>query len=88
MMDFDDHGMSGTGWLVSGLVSLLLLGILVVVLAAVLRGGWSDSRQQAPQNPLRLLDERFARGELDEPEYLRRRDLLTGSAGHVRPPSS
>jgi putative membrane protein len=32
----------------------------------------------APQAALQILDERFARGEIDEDEYKRRRDALRG----------
>lgn len=85
MMDFGDHGMGATGWLLSGLVMLLFWGTVVAVLVAVVRGLRSEPRQYVRSSPLRLLEESFARGELDEPEYLRRRDVLTGVAERARP---
>jgi putative membrane protein len=60
-------------WPVLIVVGLLVLGYLAVRLAQ--SGGFSgrpDSRSVAR----RILDERYARGEIDDEEYQRRRDLL------------
>ncbi len=77
MMGFDDHGMGSTGWLVSGLVMLLFWSVAVAVLVVIVRGLWIEPRQDVRADPLRVLQERFARGELNEREYLRRRAVLT-----------
>jgi putative membrane protein len=75
------------GWLVMGLLTLLLVGLVVgLVLLAVRSAG---ARPGAPGQPAgrgpgpaeHLLDERFARGEIDEEEYLRRREVLRGGPG-------
>ena len=61
----------GVGMLVLMALALATLVALVVVLAR--RGpqpGPGDSAR-------RILDERFARGEIDQEEYERRRDALT-----------
>jgi putative membrane protein len=68
------------GWTAMGLTMLLFWGLIVAGVVAVVRssrpapndarGGWGDA--------LRLLDERFARGEIDEEDYRRRRELLAG----------
>ncbi|MGK3206765.1 SHOCT domain-containing protein [Amycolatopsis sp. MEPSY49] len=62
----------GIGMLVLMALVLAALGALAVVLA-----------RRAPHPPppadtaRRILDERFARGEIDQEEYERRRDALT-----------
>jgi len=47
--------------------------------AWIVRGGREGPIRRRPSSAaaLRTLDERFARGEIDEAEYTRRRDLLT-----------
>lgn len=87
MMDWGDHGMGLTGWLLMGLVLVLFWGSAAAVLVAVLRGLWSEPRHDVPADPLRLLNERFARGELDEQTYLRRRGVLTSTPVIARPKS-
>ena len=59
----------GIGWL----VFLALIVVLAVVLARTYRPGGSTRRAAHD-----TLDERFARGEIDEDEYRRRRDALRG----------
>ena len=71
-------GNNGGGWLVMGFVMILLLALAVAALIWALR----DRAPSHPQpwagapTPRQILDERFARGELDEEEYRKRRDLL------------
>lgn len=68
----------GTGW-IGGLLMLismiLLWGGLITVVVVLIR------RFAHPQRPhddaVRILNERFARGEIDEDEYQRRRAALT-----------
>ena len=41
------------------------------------QAGWTaGSIQQPPEEALRVLEERFARGEIDAEEFTKRRDLL------------
>lgn len=82
-----NHGAYGMGWMmwvmmIGGLV------LLVVLVAAIVWAGVAFSRRDtAPpgeqSNARRILDERFARGEIDEDEYGRRSRALSGhgSAG-------
>jgi putative membrane protein len=75
MWDADgmDHGWwwaVGIGWL----VFLALLAVLAFVLVRQL----GDRRGPRTATPHEVLDERFARGEIDEDEYRRRRDALRG----------
>lgn len=74
-LDDGDH-MGSDWWWVMGigwLVFLALIVVLAVVLTRQHRGGSSTGR-----GALDLLDERFARGEIDEDDYRRRRDALRG----------
>nr|WP_247648765.1 SHOCT domain-containing protein [Saccharomonospora xinjiangensis] len=53
-----------------------MIVLLVTVVAGVVV--WSISNRRSPQggDARRILDERFARGEIDEEEYRRRRAEL------------
>ncbi|NIJ11389.1 putative membrane protein [Saccharomonospora amisosensis] len=70
----------GMGWMWIW-PTLVVLGLLALVAAAVL---WSrgrpapprDSSRQEGSSARRILDERYARGEIDEEEYRRRRAQL------------
>ena len=53
---------------------------LVVLVALIVFGTWAVNRS-APRTggPLRILEERYARGEIDAEEFERRRATLEGS---------
>ncbi len=73
---------SGPWWgLGMMLISLLFLALIVVGIVLIVRS-FSDGGRTAPRpegnRALDILDERFARGELDQREYEERRRLLTG----------
>ncbi|MCH9728545.1 MAG: SHOCT domain-containing protein [Actinomycetia bacterium] len=57
---------------------LVLAGLMAIVAATLL---WSRGQGSAPVDSMsgarRILDERFARGEIDEDEYRRRRAELS-----------
>ena len=82
MMDDYGAGMGWAGWLMMGSGFLLFWAVvLAVALCAV-----HSLRSREPAGGARLsgragelLAERFARGEIDEQEFARRRDLLGGS---------
>ena len=50
-----------------------------LIVGWIVRGGREGPIRRRPgsASALRTLDERFARGEIDEAEYTKRRDLLT-----------
>jgi len=84
MMFWTDHDLGATDWLLMGLTIMLFWGGLIVVTVMVARQLMSRSPQDRrdrsePADPLQLLDERLARGEIDPEDYLRRRDLLSGA---------
>lgn len=86
----DDWGMHDgigwAGWLMMVILVVLLVAILVVALLALLgkvpgpRGGAAPTAPSVPppSDAERLLDQRFAAGEIDEEEYRRRRGVLHG----------
>lgn len=84
MMNFGWSG-GGWGWEAWGamtLTMLLLPGAIVAGIATILRSrGERHSPPPATAGPrqdsvLRILDEPFARGEIDAGDYIKRRDLL------------
>ncbi len=91
-MMWDDYrrvheGMTWGNGLVMLLVLVLFLAAIAVLAYALFRGlsgaPRGGGREDRPANHLadaeRTLAERFARGELDEEEYRRRRDVLRSS---------
>lgn len=73
------------GGLLMLLLTLLFLGGLLLIAASVLRQhhhhdfddrGHSHQPSSNRSGALKILDERFARGDIDEDEYKRRRELL------------
>lgn len=63
-------------WPVLVLIGLVLLGYLAFRLSQPWGGGEGDRAGQG-SSARRILDERYARGEIDETEYHRRRADLT-----------
>ena len=87
MMWFGDH-MSGWGYALMGIGTLLFWGLIITGIVVLVRylarseqhaGGRLAGRPTAEQ----VLAERFARGEIDEEEYRRRLDTLRASGGPV-----
>ncbi len=73
--------MWGTGlWMGLGWIWMLVFWVLVIggiVWAATRLSPGSRDPSDSGGGPRRLLDERFARGEIDAEEYRERRDALT-----------
>jgi putative membrane protein len=65
------------GWLFMVLLPIVVVALVVWALSASGRGLWASGDQDANQrSALQLLEERFARGEIDREEFERRRDVL------------
>lgn len=85
-----NDGMGWGGWLVMSLTALAFWVLVVVVVVALFRGPRTGSEMPVPGDDGHtgragdpsngsadlILDERFARGEIDADEYLARRIAL------------
>jgi putative membrane protein len=79
-------GAGWVGWLVMVLLMLLFLGVLVAIAVAVTKRFTAlsppesrrDSAGTGADSAENLLASRFAKGEIDEEEYLKRRGILRG----------
>ena len=77
MMPWYEDGMMGSGGgLFGGILTLIVWGLAVVGVIALVRGWRSGGFNLDRRSPEQILDERFARGEIDIEEYTRRRQLL------------
>ncbi|HEX2893058.1 MAG TPA: SHOCT domain-containing protein [Marmoricola sp.] len=79
MMHWYYGGMGWGGWLVMALAMVAFWALVVYAVVAITR---SDRRDGAGQNeePKRILEQRYARGEIGEDEYRRRQAVLRGPA--------
>jgi putative membrane protein len=73
------NGMGWGGWVMMTVTMVAFWALVAAAVVALVR----STRREAPRHErqtdaLELLDGRFARGEIDEDDYHRRRDLLTG----------
>lgn len=71
-------GMGFGGWILIGLLWVVVLGFVVWGAIALLGGARTGGRAQA-QTPEEILDRRFAQGELDPEQYQRARQQLTST---------
>lgn len=90
---YDNGGTHWVLWIVIILVMVAFSGILAWAVVSLIRqrdgqrlGGvpLPPTGGTSSPNPLQILDERLARGEIEIDEYTRRRDLLRG-AGPATP---
>jgi len=82
MMGWDD-GWGAGGWLVMSLMMVMMVGLwvgLIAFVAWLVRGSRHEGPREAVGDPAdgadELLAQRFARGEIEEEEFVRRRELL------------
>ena len=65
------------GWMGAGMwLFWVFLIIVIVVLVKTMTGSSSDSVRERHDSPLEILKSRYARGEIDEEEFERRRKEL------------
>lgn len=73
------YGMGWGGWLLMSLVTAAFWALVVVGIVALFRGGRSSTppaRRLGDDEAQHVLDERFARGDIDAEEYRRRQQVL------------
>jgi putative membrane protein len=80
MMDWYDNGSAWGGWIWMMLFMVVFWGLVIFAVVALFRGtsrsGTTNGTAPREQDPLQLLDGRFARGEIDAEEYHARREAL------------
>ena len=81
MYDWHDDGWGPGTWIAMGLMMLAFWGLIAALVVYLVRNLGHRSAEQIggaapPDQAMRILDERFARGDIDADEYNQRRDLL------------
>ena len=71
-------GMGWGGWVVMSLTMVAFWALVIVVVLAIFRSDRDSRPPRGPgqRDPKQILDERFARGEIDVEEYRDRQDAL------------
>jgi putative membrane protein len=85
-MTIADLSMNGWGILI-GLFWVGFWTLLIVAVVAMLRGRPTSSGAPGGGAALRILEERYARGEIPREEFLERRSVLRGESGGGTPPA-
>lgn len=73
---WNGHGWGGGGWLAMALLMVLFWGTIVAIVVTISRRSHGEPPPVPGNNALHVLDERFARGEIDVEEYHTRRNIL------------
>ena len=82
MYDWHDNSWGPGTWIAMGLMMLAFFGLVALLVVYVVRNLGHRSPDQAgvptaaPDQAMRILDERLARGDIDAEEYSQRRELL------------
>ena len=77
MMGWYQDGAGWGGWLLMTLAMVAFWALVVFAVVALFRDNQrSGGSPQDPRDPKQILDERFARGEIDEDEYHARSSVL------------
>lgn len=73
----DGHGWMGFGWIFMALFwVLIIVGIIALLRWLGMNGKWS--RDESRKTPLDILQERYARGEIERDEYEQKRRDIKG----------
>ncbi len=82
MMGWYGSGTGWGGWVAMSVVMVLFWALVVFAVVALFRGSGRrprDDRSAEQRDAMAILDERFARGEIDEDDYRARREVLHGA---------
>lgn len=78
MMGWGNHGY-GMGWF-GGIFMILFWGLIIVAIVLIIRhfmgGSGGETSGQAENDPLRILQKRYANGEINTEEYEERKKVL------------
>ena len=81
-MRYHDGGWGPGAWIAMAFVMVVFWGAVVAAIVFAVRATHNPHAgpiAPAGSDALRILDERFARGEIDADDYQQRRDLLRGT---------
>ncbi len=70
------EGGSGFGMIFMGLIWLLILALIVTLVWFLIRKGSNSTNQISEESPIGILNKRYARGEIDEEEYQRKKKTI------------
>jgi putative membrane protein len=70
------EGGGGFGMIFMGLIWLLILALIVTLIWFLIRKGGNLTSQNSEESPLEILSKRYARGEIDEEEYQRKKKRI------------
>lgn len=74
------NGMGWSGWLFMSVTTLAFWALVVFAVVALFRGSRTTTAPPSPNrdehDARQILDQRFARGEIDAEEYRARQDVL------------
>ena len=93
MLGYHDGSWSGGDWLAMGGMMLLFWVVVIALVVWAVRSVRSgsqrpDSERTNAAGPDAILAERYARGEIEEDEFTRRRELLHNASGPTTQPRS
>jgi putative membrane protein len=81
MMGWYHDGVGWGGWILMTLAMVAFWALVVFAVLALFRGDQSSHEPTAEhRDPMEILEERFARGEINEDEYHARHSVLRASA--------
>jgi putative membrane protein len=70
------HMWGGGNWMFGGLMMVVFWGLIIGLIVLAVRGFSGRSNSGAGHSAIDILKERYARGEIDEDEYVRRKANL------------
>lgn len=89
MMGWYNDSVGWGGWILMSLAMVVFWGLVIFAVVAIFRSTSKDTERSdrvTRPDPMQILDERFARGEIDVDDYHARREVLR-TAKNDGPPS-